>query len=190
MPPVPAVAAGASSLGSRGRSGRDGKPQHSAPRALHADPYPHGDGSFRRRACPPRCTDGCGSVTETVPANNSATDNTTLTPHSNLSITKTDSQTTAVPGVATSYPITVGTAGPSCEPAASVVDNFSAAPTGATWTCAASRRASCGAPSGSGNIATTANLSSGGSVTYAVSATIDDGAGHSSASSASVQVRD
>jgi uncharacterized repeat protein (TIGR01451 family) len=47
-----------------------------------------------------------------VPGNNSATDTDTLGPTANLSVTKTDGQTTATPGTPVTYTITVSNAGP------------------------------------------------------------------------------
>jgi uncharacterized repeat protein (TIGR01451 family) len=115
-----------------------------------------------------------GGVADPTPGNNSATDNTTMTPQSNLSATKTDGQTTAVPGTPTSYVITVTSSGPSNEPAATIVDNFPAALNNVTWTCSASGTAVCPTASGSGNINQVANLGNSGTLTYNVDADIDD----------------
>ncbi len=113
------------------------------------------------------------SVTDPAAGNDSSTDNTTLVPEADVSVTKTDGQATAAPGDATSYTITVSNAGPSCDPSVSVADTFPATLSGVTWTCAGAGGASCGSASGSGNIATTDDLPDGGSVTYTVNATID-----------------
>jgi hypothetical protein len=51
-----------------------------------------------------------------------------------------------------------------------VTDNMPVALTGITWTC--SPALSCGAASGSGNIATTVSLANGGSATFTVNATV------------------
>ncbi len=116
-----------------------------------------------------------GGVTDPNPANNSATDTTTLTPQADLSITKTDGLSVAVPGQATTYTITVSNAGPSSALSASVADTFPAALTGVTWTCSGAGGGTCTAV-GSGNIADTVNLPAGGSLTYIANATIDGGA--------------
>ncbi len=109
-------------------------------------------------------------VTDPNPANNSATDTDTINQIADLAITKTDGLTNATPGQATTYTIVASNAGPSATPA-SVSDTFPAALTGVTWTCAGAGGGTCTA-AGSGNIGDTANLPSGGSVTYTVSATI------------------
>lgn len=114
------------------------------------------------------------SVTDLVAGNNSATDNTSMTPAVSLSATKTDSQATAVPGTPTSYVITVTNAGPSSEPAAEIIDNFPAALNNVTWTCSAAGTAICPNANGSGDINETADLGDNGTLTYNVDADIDD----------------
>jgi len=103
-------------------------------------------------------------------ANNTATDTDTLTPQANLGITKTDGVTTATPGGSVTYTITASNAGPSNAPGSSVADTFPASLT-CTWTCVGAGGGTCTA-SGSGNIADTVNLPSGGSVTYTASCNI------------------
>ena len=68
-------------------------------------------------------------------ANNTATDTDTLTPEADLSVTKTDGQTAAVPGQAVTYTIVVSNAGPSSVTGATVTDTLSASLVNATWTC-------------------------------------------------------
>ena len=109
------------------------------------------------------------------PANNTATDTDTLTPRADLSITKTDGQTSAVPGTPVTYTLTVSNAGPSSVTGAQVQDAFPAGLTGITWTCAAGAGATCAA-SGKGKLDTTADLPAGTSATYTLSATIDPAA--------------
>ncbi|ANB19547.1 proprotein convertase P-domain-containing protein [Dokdonella koreensis] len=87
-----------------------------------------------------------------------------------LSITKTDGVTTAVPGGSVTYTITASNAGPDADTAATVADTFPAALT-CTWTCVGAGGGTCTA-AGSGNIADTVNLPSGGSVTYTASCAI------------------
>lgn len=112
-----------------------------------------------------------GGVTDPSPGNNSATDTDTLTPQADLSITKTDGVTTAVPGGSVTYTITVSNAGPSNAPVSTVADTFPASLT-ATWTCVGAGGGTCTA-AGAGNISDIANLPVAGSVTYTVSATIN-----------------
>ncbi|MFY9821833.1 MAG: DUF11 domain-containing protein [Thermoanaerobaculia bacterium] len=109
-------------------------------------------------------------VTDPTPGNNSATDSDTLGASADLSITKTDGVTTATPGGSVTYTITASNAGPSNATGATVADTFPASLT-CTWTCVGAGGGTCTA-SGSGNINDTANLPSGGSVTYTASCTI------------------
>ncbi len=104
--------------------------------------------------------------------NNSAQDVDTLTPTGDLTITKTDGITDAVPGTSITYTIVATNSGPSTVVSAPITDTLPAALTGATWTCVASAGSSCGAPSGSGNLATTATLRTAGTATYTVTATV------------------
>lgn len=105
-----------------------------------------------------------------------------------LSITKTDGTPTAVPGTTTTYTIAVSNAGPSAVVNAPVADALPAAVTSATWTCVATPGSSCGAASGSGNIASTVSLLAGGTATYTLVATISPSATGSLANTATVSV--
>lgn len=87
-----------------------------------------------------------------------------------LSITKTDNVSSVTAGSLVTYTIVVTNNGPAAVTGALVNDTMPAALTGVTWTC--SPALSCGAASGSGNIATTVNLANGGSATFTVSATV------------------
>jgi len=111
-----------------------------------------------------------GAISDSNPANNSATDTDTLTPQADLAITKTDGVTTATPGGSVTYTITASNAGPSNATGATVADTFPASLT-CTWTCVGAGGGTCTA-SGSGNINGTVNLPSGGSVTYTASCAI------------------
>src|SRR4029453_13137535 len=97
------------------------------------------------------------AVTDPMPGNNSATDTDTLTPQADLSITKTDGQTTAVPGMPLTYTIVVSNSGPSQVLGATVTDTFPAALTGVTWTCVGAAGSTC-TPGGVGNINDTVSL--------------------------------
>jgi uncharacterized repeat protein (TIGR01451 family) len=124
------------------------------------------------------------SISDTNPGNNSATDTDTLTPQADLSITKTDGVTTAVPGGSVTYTITASNAGPSNASGATVADTFPASLT-PTWTCVGAGGGTCTA-SGSGNINDTVNLPAGGSVTYTVSASVSAAATGSLSNTATV----
>jgi uncharacterized repeat protein (TIGR01451 family) len=88
-----------------------------------------------------------------------------------LGVTKTDGQTTAVPGLPITYTITVTNLGPSTVTGATVMDLLGPQLVGGTWTCVASLGSSCGA-SGSGNINDIVNLLVGGTATYTLGATV------------------
>jgi uncharacterized repeat protein (TIGR02543 family) len=101
-----------------------------------------------------------------------------------LSITKTDGVTSAVPGSSVTYTITASNAGPSDASGATVADTFPAVLT-ATWTCVGAGGGTCTA-SGSGNINDTVNLPAGGSVTYTISAAISAAANGTLSNTATV----
>ncbi|HEY4575609.1 MAG TPA: DUF11 domain-containing protein, partial [Thermoanaerobaculia bacterium] len=111
-----------------------------------------------------------GSVTDTNPANNSATDTDSLLVTSDLGITKTDGVTSVTAGGSTTFTITVSNAGPSNATNASVIDTPPAAFT-CNWTCVGAGGGIC-TPSGSLNIADVVNLPAGGSLTYTMICTI------------------
>jgi uncharacterized repeat protein (TIGR01451 family) len=114
------------------------------------------------------------TLTDPVPANNSATDTDTLTPSTDLGITKTDGVTNVSAGGSTTYTITASNAGPSNATGATVTDTFPAALT-CNWTCTGAGGGTCTA-SGSGNINGTVNLPVGGSVTYSAVCSISGSA--------------
>jgi uncharacterized repeat protein (TIGR01451 family)/CSLREA domain-containing protein len=123
-------------------------------------------------------------ITDPTPGNNSATDSDTLTPQAELAISKSDGVTSAVPGHSVTYMITASNAGPSNAPGALISDTFPASLT-CTWTCTGAGGATCTA-SGSGNLADSVNLPSGGSVTYAANCTVSAGATGSLSNTATV----
>ena len=131
------------------------------------------------------------TVTDSIPGNNSATDNNTvLAGQSDLQITKTDGRTSAVPGTNLSYTITVTNAGPSTATGAAVADTLSATwfnVSGASWTCAITAGAgSCGAASGTGNLSSTVTLQPSATATYTITAPILSGATGTIANTATV----
>jgi len=87
-----------------------------------------------------------------------------------VSITKTDGVTTAVPGGSVTYTITASNAGPDPVTGGTVTDTFPDDLT-CTWTCVGAGGGTCTA-SGSGDISDTVNLPVGGSVTYTATCTI------------------
>jgi uncharacterized repeat protein (TIGR01451 family) len=125
-----------------------------------------------------------GGVTDPTPGNNSATDSDALGAQADLAVTKTDGVTTATPGGSVTYTITASNAGPSNATGATVADTFPASLT-CTWTCVGAGGGTCTA-SGSGNINDTANLPSGGSVTYTASCTISASASGTLSNTATV----
>ena len=106
-------------------------------------------------------------------------------PNADLSITKSDGQTSAVPGQPVTYTIVATNAGFTALAGAAVADTLPTALLGATWTCTASAGSSCSA-SGSGSINDGVSLLAGGAVTYTLSATVDPAAAGSLANTATV----
>ena len=124
----------------------------------------------------------------TVPDGDSVVKNTGYIPLStsaDLSITKTDGVTTAVPGNSISYTILVANNGPSAVTGATVSDTMPSDLTGVTWTCSGSGGASCSG-SGSGNISDTVNIPVGGTATYTVTGTVSASASDSLSNTATV----
>jgi uncharacterized repeat protein (TIGR01451 family) len=112
---------------------------------------------------------------DNTPGDNSATDTDSLTPQTGLSLTKTDGQTTAVPGTSTTYTIVVSNAGPSAASGATLSDPLPAGVTAATWTETDSSGGGSvtGPSSGSGALTTTVDLPVGATVTFSFTAAID-----------------
>ena len=90
-----------------------------------------------------------GTVTDPTPGNNTATDVTTVTPQTDLRITKTDATASEVPGQSTTYTMVVTNLGPSNVVGAAVTDTIPAGVTSMSWTCAGAGGGTCPA-SGSG----------------------------------------
>ena len=107
-----------------------------------------------------------GGVTDPALGNNTATDNDTLVPTADVSITKDDGSATATPGAPISYTIVVTNAGPSAAPTVGVLDLFPATLTSCATTCVGAGGGSCTAGPVVGNVNETANLPVGGSATY------------------------
>ena len=111
------------------------------------------------------------AATDPSPGNNSATDTDTIGQSGDLSVTLTGPAGTVVAGNTVVYTLVVGNSGPSNATGAAVTSTLTPAPTSVNWTCVGSGGASCPA-SGSGNINGTADVPSGGSVSYTITAVI------------------
>ena len=119
---------------------------------------------------------------------NSATDDDTLALEGDLSITKTTNTSPVIPGNAIQYEIVVANSGPSTATGVDVDDTLPAAVTAVTWTCAGAGGATCPNAMGSGDLAETVDLPSGGSLTYTVDGTVDAGLVGSLSNTASLTV--
>ena len=113
-----------------------------------------------------------GAETDPATGNNSATDNDTLTPTADVSITKTNGVTQSTPGSPVTYTIVVTNAGPSAAPTVNVLDLFPATLTSCATTCVGAGGGSCTAGPVVGNVNENANLPVGGSATYTASCTL------------------
>ena len=118
--------------------------------------------------------------------NDSATDTDVVLTEADLSITKDNGQTSAVPGDSVTYVLTVGNAGPLDVVDAVVADPFPSALTGCSWTCAAGGGASCAAGPVAGNVADTPDLPVGGIAVYTATCAIDPSASGSLVNTATV----
>lgn len=97
-------------------------------------------------------------------------------PSVDLSITKTDGVSSAVPGTNITYTITASNAGAVGVNGVTVADIFPTDLTNITWTAAATAGSSVANASGTGDINELVDLASGGSVVYTVTATIKSSA--------------
>jgi uncharacterized repeat protein (TIGR01451 family) len=129
-----------------------------------------------------------GGTSDPNGSNNVSTDVDTLTPQVDVSVTKTDGQTTAIPGTSVTYTIVAANSGPSEVSGLLVQDSFPSAVTSANWTCAGSGGGACGSSPGSGNISQLVSLPVGGSVTYTVNAAINPAATGSLVNTANASV--
>lgn len=105
--------------------------------------------------------------------NNTWTDTTEVFAGTNLSITKTDGRTRAMPGDLVVYTVVVTNAGPNDVSDALVSDRLPSGLVGVTWTCAAAGGAACGAGSGTGDVVERVSVPVGGVVTYTIRGTVD-----------------
>ncbi|WP_309571286.1 DUF11 domain-containing protein, partial [Deinococcus sp.] len=98
------------------------------------------------------------SVTATLPAGTvdltptgTVTDTDTVTPVTDVAISKAVSRAYAGPGQTLTYIVKVWNNGPNVATGATITDTVPATLSGVTWTCAATGTATCGTASGSGN---------------------------------------
>src|SRR5204863_405907 len=105
------------------------------------------------------------------PANNSATDTSTITSRADLNITVTDAG--AIAGTKETYTIVVSNAGPSDVTGAVMTDTFSSLFTDVSFTATQNGGASGFTPSGAGNIGDTVTMPVGSRISYTARGTID-----------------
>jgi large repetitive protein len=115
------------------------------------------------------------NIPDLDPSDNTATDTDPLTPRADLSIVKTDGQTTSTPGTSITYTIVVNNNGPSNVTGASIQDLFPPELLSPSYVSIASGGAS-GNTSGSGDINDTVNMPVGSQILYIVSATVSPSA--------------
>ncbi len=125
-----------------------------------------------------------------TPLNDQASDTDDLVPTANLSVTKTDNLTDAIPGSTVSYSIVVSNAGPSAVVGATLTDVLPAALSNASWTCAVVGSFNdCSVGSGTTSpISTVLKLAPNTSASFTVSARIDPAARGQLSNTASVSV--
>lgn len=116
-----------------------------------------------------------GGVTDPTPGNNSATDTDMVQATADVeALILNDSPYVQVGGQA-AYTFVVTNNGPAGASSVTVNGGFPPALlANVAWTCSGLAGGVCGAPNGSGGLNDTANLPSGGSVTYAVTADVID----------------
>ena len=113
--------------------------------------------------------------TDPNPSDNRATDVDTLVPTADLTISKTNGQSSTTPGTTVEYIIEVFNQGPSSVTQAKVTDILPAGLANATWTCSATSAptaGSCARPSGTGSPDLFVDLASGATATIVVRALV------------------
>jgi uncharacterized repeat protein (TIGR01451 family) len=125
------------------------------------------------------------SVTSTEGANDIIILPTTVQAEADLEISKTNNQTSSVPGEAVLYNIIVTNTGPSVVTGATVIDDFPSM-SSVSWTCNESGGAICPSTSGSGNLDETVNLPVDGVLTYLAVGTVASAATGTLVNTASV----
>ncbi|REK07344.1 MAG: IPTL-CTERM sorting domain-containing protein [Acidobacteria bacterium] len=128
-------------------------------------------------------TPGLGS--DPNPANDSATDTATLTPQSDVGVSKDDGLTTVSSGGALTYTVVVTASGPSIDPAVSLIDVLPTDLT-CTFTSAAAGGASGNTAAGAGDLAETLTMPPGSSVTYSIGCAVSPAASGTLSNTATV----
>ena len=113
-----------------------------------------------------------GDLTSSSGNSGTATDTITILPEVDVSVTKDDGVTSAVPGGSLTYTIVASNAGPSADPSVSLTDTFPAVLI-CTYTSVAAGGATGNTAAGAGNLAETLSMPAASSVTYTVSCNID-----------------
>lgn len=105
-----------------------------------------------------------------------------------LSITKTDGQTSVFQGGPVSYTIQVSNSGPNNVAGATVTDTFPASLTVGTWTCTATAGSSCSTGGSGNNRSGTVSLLNGGSATFTANTMLSASASGNLVNTATVSV--
>lgn len=98
-------------------------------------------------------------------------DGATTVEHADVAVALVANPQQYTPGQALTYTLTVSNGGPDAANGTTIDDAFPSALSGVAWTCAASGGASCPA-SGTGDIDTSVDLPSGGTVVFTASGTV------------------
>jgi uncharacterized repeat protein (TIGR01451 family) len=128
-------------------------------------------------------------IADPAPGNNSATDTDTIQPVADLSVSKSDGQTSAVPGSPVTYAIAVINNGPSDVVGAQVADVLPVTLSNVVWTCMGQTgppTSSCTNPSGTGNISELVNIAVGAVVNFTVTGDLSPAATGTLANTVSV----
>ncbi|MCU1448756.1 MAG: hypothetical protein JWP02_926, partial [Acidimicrobiales bacterium] len=105
-----------------------------------------------------------------------------------LAITKTDGKTSAAPGAQDTYTIVATNNGPAAASGVKITDTFPATFTSVSYTAVATGTATGFTASGTGNIADTASMPAGSTITYTVTGTITSSATGSIANTATIGI--
>jgi|GEM_PF-3316640 len=104
----------------------------------------------------------------------------------NPTVLKTSSPSSPVAGQSITYTVTVSNSGTTNAAGVSVIDNLPTGLSNISWTCSATSGSVCNVTSGTGNLNTTADVTTTGSAVYTITADIDSSFSGSLSNSASV----
>ena len=116
---------------------------------------------------------GGPGFTETNPSDNTAVDESKLTPKFDLAITKDDGVTTVTSGKTASYKIVVTSQGPSASGPIKISDIIPRELINATWNCAGPTTSTCSSPTGKGNVDVDVSLLANDSATITLNVEVD-----------------